>query len=99
MTKSETPELDSAEAEANGGRTLTVGGLTLTVPRKFKRLKVLKMLSREDLFGAIVVVFGDEVADQLVELDLDDVETLRFMEDFAVAATGVDPGKLDASRG
>jgi hypothetical protein len=102
MTKKDAPELDAAEAEASGatgGKDITVGELTLTVPRKFKRLKVLKLLSREDLFGAILVVFGEEIAEQLEELDLDDVETVKFMEDFAIAAAGVDRGNLPSSQG
>jgi hypothetical protein len=101
MTKStgDTPELDAAEAEANNGkRTIVVGELTLNVPRKFKRMKVLRCMQREDLFGAITVVFGEEVADQLEELELEERETVKFFEDFTVAVTGVDLGNLPSSQ-
>lgn len=76
MTKS---ALKAVEDEAAGtDRTFQVGDVTLNVPRKWKRMKFLRLLNSGDMWGAMTVVFGAEQVAQLddVELDADEFQNL-----------------------
>lgn len=71
----QTPAAEAAEAEANGSRrTFQIGDVVLDVPRKWKRMKFLRLLNSGDLWGAMAIVFGEEQVELLEDIELDGEE-------------------------
>lgn len=99
MTKpqKDMPELDAAEVEANGDdRSITIAGLTLTIPKKIKYVKVARLFNAGDEFGALEVMLGPEQMAALEDLEMTE-EDLNSLNEQMAKALGADPGKLPSS--
>lgn len=62
--------------------------LSLTIPRKFKRLKFTKMFASGDISSALELLFGAEAAEEIEEIEFDDREFELFMERLGEAIAG-----------
>jgi hypothetical protein len=62
--------------------------VTLIIPRKFKRLLFSQKMGQNDLAGGLQVVFGREVVNHLMELEMDTSEFELFMDRLGEALGG-----------
>lgn len=95
IEKTEAAEAVAAEAEKSP-KDVTFGtgedALTLTIPRKWKRFKFMRALSRGDVAVAMEAVFGPDMAALLEEIEMTEDEFTEAMETIAKAIGGVTVG-------
>jgi hypothetical protein len=63
-----------------GGTKVEDREVTLTIPRKFKRLKFTRLFASGDVMGALELIVGKSAVADLEEIEMDDEEFELFME-------------------
>ncbi len=105
---SEKTEAEQLDGEVQDLRpTVTFGSgedaVTVELPRKWKRLKLLKAMKYTDIWGALEAIWppvdGEQnpVLDQLEEADLDDDDLVAGIEQLGQALGGTSSGNSSAS--
>lgn len=81
---------------ANAAQTVTFGSgddaVTLIVPKKWKRFKLLRAINSGDILGALEAAFGAEQVALLDDVDVDESEFLTALESLALALGGTSQG-------
>lgn len=62
--------------------------IKLDIPKRFKRLKFAKLMSRNDIMGGLELVFGPAAVEELEELDMGQDEFEDFLEKVGEAIGG-----------
>lgn len=65
--------------------------ITLAIPKRFKRGKVARHLARNDMLGALDVIFTEQEVEAFEDLDLTPEEWNDLQEKVFEALAGVDP--------
>jgi hypothetical protein len=97
MARSEDISVEAIVAEAEGGpREVHFGdeddGVTLVIPRKWKRFKFMRAINRGDVTTALEAVFGAEAVVPLDEIDVTEEQFTAALEKIAESLGGVEVG-------
>lgn len=108
MSENEVAAKAAADESASNRYQLTIGDdFSAEIPRKFKRFKFMRAMSRGDMWAALEAVWPNEtddkgnevnpVLDQLAELDVDEDELLTVVEALGNSLAGTSGKNLPTS--